>query len=179
MWIDKTKSYGFQGVPENVWNFHLGGYQVCEKWLKDRKGRTLSADDINHYHRIIVALNETISIMAEIDQVIEAHGGWPGAFQDRQKDTVATYASEFANKAYEAPFLMAAEKPSLFDPAKPAIKTPTHAVKLNNADWKTWEAISKWAKQTTGINTYWENMPWKSVIFSRAVSDHQTSRKKI
>lgn len=86
VWIDKAKSLGFQGVSEKVWNFYIGGYQVCEKWLKDRKGRTLSPDDINHYHRIVVALSETIRIMAEIDKVIEAHGGWPGAFQVKKDD---------------------------------------------------------------------------------------------
>jgi len=72
---------GFRGVPEAVWNFHIGGYQVCEKWLKDRKGRTLSKDDLAHYQKIVVALAETIRLMKEIDEVIEAHGGWPGAFQ--------------------------------------------------------------------------------------------------
>jgi hypothetical protein len=77
---------GFRPVPEEVWNFHIGGYKVCEKWLKDRgpkkgnPGRTLTDDDIAHYHKIIIALTETIRIMAEIDEVIEAHGGWPGAF---------------------------------------------------------------------------------------------------
>ncbi len=71
---------GFRGVPEAVWNFHIGGYQVCEKWLKDRKGRTLSKDDIAHYQKIVVALAETIRLMQEIDEVIEKHGGWPGAF---------------------------------------------------------------------------------------------------
>jgi hypothetical protein len=59
----------------------LGGYQVCEKWLKDRKGRTLSRDDIGHYHKIVVALSEIIHLMKEIDEVIDKHGGWPGAFQ--------------------------------------------------------------------------------------------------
>ena len=77
VWINASQR--FEGVPEAVWNFHVGGYQVCEKWLKDRKGRTLSADDIAHYQRVVVALNETIRLMAEIDRVIEAHGGWPGA----------------------------------------------------------------------------------------------------
>jgi len=72
---------GFHGVPEAVWNFHVGGYKVCEKWLKDRKGRRLSAEDITHYQRIVVALSETLRIMGEIDAVIEEHGGWPGAFQ--------------------------------------------------------------------------------------------------
>jgi predicted helicase len=71
---------GFVGVPEAVWNFQIGGYQVCEKWLKDRKGRTLSDNDISHYQKIVVALSETIRLMAEIDNVIEEHGGWPGAF---------------------------------------------------------------------------------------------------
>ena len=77
VWINKAQTAGFRGVPEAVWNFHIGGYQVCEKWLKDRKGRTLSAEDIEHYQRVVVALNETIRIMAAIDAVIEAHGGWP------------------------------------------------------------------------------------------------------
>jgi hypothetical protein len=74
---------GFRGVPEAVWNFHIGGYQVCEKWLKDRKGRTLTDDDIAHYHKIVVALSETIRLMAEIDEVINHHGGWPGAFSQK------------------------------------------------------------------------------------------------
>ena len=79
--IDKARTAGFRGVLEEVWNFRIGGHQVCEKWLKDRKGRTLSEEDINHYHRIVVALSETIRLMSEIDNVIEAHGGWPDAFQ--------------------------------------------------------------------------------------------------
>ncbi|MGH7930536.1 MAG: type ISP restriction/modification enzyme, partial [Candidatus Binatia bacterium] len=80
VWLDGEQTRGFRGVPEEVWNFHIGGYQVCQKWLKDRKGRTLTADDITHYHRIVIALHETIRIMREIDEVIEAHGGWPHAF---------------------------------------------------------------------------------------------------
>ena len=83
----KPGTIGFQGVPEDVWNFHIGGYQVCHKWLKDRKGRTLSDEDVAHYQKIVVALNETIRIMAEIDEVIEAHGGWPEAFQTGEART--------------------------------------------------------------------------------------------
>ena len=67
----------FQGVPREVWEFHIGGYQVLEKWLKDRKGRELTWDDIQHYQKVVVALKETIRLMAEIDAVIDAHGGWP------------------------------------------------------------------------------------------------------
>jgi predicted helicase len=77
VWLDKAQTTGFKGVREDVWNFHIGGYQVCEKWLKDRKGRTLSADDRAHYQKIVIALSETIRLMAEIDAVIEKHGGWP------------------------------------------------------------------------------------------------------
>ncbi|MEX2445192.1 MAG: type ISP restriction/modification enzyme [Alkalispirochaeta sp.] len=80
VWLDKTQTTGFKGVCEQVWSFRIGTYQVCHKWLKDRKGRTLSDDDIAHYQKIVVALSETIRIMGEIDEVIEAHGGWPGAF---------------------------------------------------------------------------------------------------
>ena len=76
----KPGAIGFHGVPETVWNFHIGGYQVCEKWLKDRKGRTLTEDDIHHYQKIVVALQDTIRLMHEIDAVIERYGGWPGAF---------------------------------------------------------------------------------------------------
>ncbi len=80
VWVDKAQTIGFQGVREAVWNFHIGGFQVCEKWLKDRKGRTLTKGDQDHYQKIVVALTETIRLMAEIDKVIDEHGGWPGAF---------------------------------------------------------------------------------------------------
>jgi predicted helicase len=80
VWVDKRRTAGFKGISEDIWNFHIGGYQVCHKWLKDRKGRTLSNDDIAHYHKIVVALSETIRLMGEIDEVIDQHGGWPDAF---------------------------------------------------------------------------------------------------
>jgi len=83
VWLDKDRTCGFEGVPEAIWNFHIGGYQVCEKWLKDRKGRKLLRDDIDHYQRIVVALAETIRLMKEIDAVIDKHGGWPKAFSAR------------------------------------------------------------------------------------------------
>ena len=64
----------FEGVPEDVWNFHIGGYQVLEKWLKDRRGRLLTYDDLTHYQKVVVALSETIRIMKEIDKAIPE---WP------------------------------------------------------------------------------------------------------
>jgi hypothetical protein len=99
---------GFRDVPEAVWNFHIGGYQVCEKWLKDRKGRTLSDDDIAHYQKIVVALAETIRLMGEIDKVIERCGGWPNAFAQGQSEP-----SEAAN-------------PDNVLPLRPKTRTFTH-----------------------------------------------------
>ncbi len=78
VWINETQY--FEKVPEDVWKFRVGIYQVCQKWLKDRRGRTLSPEDIEHYKKIVTAISETIRLMSEIDQVIEAHGGWPSAF---------------------------------------------------------------------------------------------------
>ncbi len=59
----------FGDVPETAWNFWIGGYQPAQKWLKDRKGRTLTNEDIEHYQKMIVALVETDKIMKEINQV--------------------------------------------------------------------------------------------------------------
>jgi predicted helicase len=75
VWINKTQYV--DGVPSDVWAFHIGGYQVCQKWLKDRKGRQLTYDDITHYQRIVAALAETIQCMGEIDETISRRGGWP------------------------------------------------------------------------------------------------------
>ena len=75
VWIN-TAQY-FEGVPKEVWEFHVGGYQVCAKWLKDRKGRKLTYDDLTHYQQIVSALAETIKLMENVDNVINASGGWP------------------------------------------------------------------------------------------------------
>jgi predicted helicase len=65
--INPTQYFG--GVPEVAWNFYIGGYQPAQKWLKDRKGRTLSLDDLRHYAKIIIALTETDRLMKKIDAV--------------------------------------------------------------------------------------------------------------
>lgn len=75
VWINATQY--FADVPEEVWAFHVGGYQVCEKWLKDRKGRALDHGDLKHYCRVVAALGDTIRLMAEVDEAIETAGGWP------------------------------------------------------------------------------------------------------
>lgn len=81
----------FATVPETAWEHWIGGYQPAQKWLKDRSqtgakdrlkpGRLLTPEDILHYRRMIVALEETGTVMAEIDRVIDRHGGWPDAFR--------------------------------------------------------------------------------------------------
>jgi len=68
--IINKKGDRFTGVPKSVWEFYVGGYQVCHKWLKDRKGRQLSPEDLNHYQKIIIALSETMQIMKAIDAAI-------------------------------------------------------------------------------------------------------------
>ena len=59
----------FSNVPLTAWEFYIGGYQPAQKWLKDRKGRTLNFEDILHYQKIIVALSETNRLMKEIDKI--------------------------------------------------------------------------------------------------------------
>ena len=66
-----NKEQYFDGVSELAWNFYIGGYQPLQKWLKDRKGRKLSDEDIVHYQKIVVALTETDRLMNEIDEVFE------------------------------------------------------------------------------------------------------------
>ena len=57
----------FQDVPKTAWEFYIGGYQPAQKWLKDRKARTLSFDDRMHYRNIIHILMETDRIMKTIE----------------------------------------------------------------------------------------------------------------
>ena len=64
VYINATQYFG--NVPETAWNFYIGGYQPAQKWLKDRKGRVLSSEDLDHYQRIIKILLETDRIMKVI-----------------------------------------------------------------------------------------------------------------
>lgn len=57
----------FEGIEKEVWEYQIGGYQVLEKWLKDRKKRVLGLEDIQHYCRVATALKRTIEIQEEID----------------------------------------------------------------------------------------------------------------
>ena len=64
----------FEGMPRVVWKYVVGGYQVAQKWLKDRKGHLLTFDELQHYGRVIASVNETIRIQARIDEAIPS---WP------------------------------------------------------------------------------------------------------
>jgi len=67
VWLNDTQYFG--AVPQTAWNFPIGGYLPAQKYLKDRKNRALTWDEINHYQKIIVALIETARVMGEIDKV--------------------------------------------------------------------------------------------------------------
>ncbi|MDZ7660486.1 type ISP restriction/modification enzyme [Fodinibius sp.] len=67
VWINEKQYFG--NVPKKAWEFYIGGYQPAEKWLKDRRDRELSIEEIQHYQKIIVALMETDRIMRKIDGV--------------------------------------------------------------------------------------------------------------
>lgn len=67
VWINDEQY--FEKVPIKAWEFYIGGYQPAQKWLKDRRDKELSFEEIQHYQKIIVALTETDHLMKEIDQI--------------------------------------------------------------------------------------------------------------
>jgi len=64
-----NKEQFFEGVPEKVWNFYMGGYQVLDKWLKSRKKRELSSSEIEQFIQIVEIIKHTIGYMQKIDEV--------------------------------------------------------------------------------------------------------------
>jgi len=67
VWLNDTQYFG--EVPQTAWQFPIGGYLPAQKYLKDRRDRALTWDEINHYQKIIVALAETAKVMKQIDAV--------------------------------------------------------------------------------------------------------------
>ena len=59
----------FGNVPETVWEFYIGGYQPAQKWLKDRRDKVLTDEEINHYQKMIVSISNTIKLMDEINKI--------------------------------------------------------------------------------------------------------------
>ncbi len=84
VWINGNQY--FDNVAPDIYQLTVGGYVPAEKWLKDRKGRRLSSDDVAHYRAIIAVLAETVHRMTEIDAIIDKHGGWPAAFQSTEPE---------------------------------------------------------------------------------------------
>jgi hypothetical protein len=80
-WIDKAKSVGLNGLSDDVWASEFGGYKVFEKWLKDRKGRMLTEQDVAHLQLIANVLIETNQLMQDIDLSISQCGGWAASFR--------------------------------------------------------------------------------------------------
>ena len=71
VWLD--------GVPPDVWAYHVGGHHVCKKWLKDRRGRLLTEEEMAIYAQIVRAIEQTLCCAQTIDAAIELHGGWTRA----------------------------------------------------------------------------------------------------
>lgn len=72
--INQTKR--FDRICQSTWEFPVGGHQPLRKWLKDRRGRLLSEKEQGIYRKMIVALDQTQSLMKSIDTTIDSHGGW-------------------------------------------------------------------------------------------------------
>jgi hypothetical protein len=68
----------FESISPEVWQYQIGGYQVCDKWLKDRKGRVLSLDDIRHYCKVVTSIGKTIEFQKTIDEI----------FSEVEKETI-------------------------------------------------------------------------------------------
>ncbi len=68
----------FAGIQKEVWEYPIGGYQVCEKWLKDRKDRILTLQDVKHYRQIVISLAKTIKLQKAIDEI----------YQEIEKETI-------------------------------------------------------------------------------------------
>jgi predicted helicase len=74
VWINGAQY--FEPVPPEVWAYRVGGYQVCHKWLDDRKGATLPYDERLTYQRMVTALWGTLALQAQIDAVARGAWGW-------------------------------------------------------------------------------------------------------
>ena len=125
---------GFANVRQGVWQHTIGGYQVLHKWLDDRRkaGRSLSQDDIIHWLRVYAALQATQALMAQVDDAINAHGGWPGAFsQNHPPPDAAALAVE---QAVHKEQLKAQKKALSATKQRAAHSSPTGATSLFNFD---------------------------------------------
>jgi len=125
---------GFANVHQSIWQHTVGGYQVLHKWLDDRRkaGRSLSQDDITYWLRVYAALQATQKLMLKVDEVIEANGGWPGAFsQNHPSPDAATLAAE---QMVQKEQLKAQKKVTSATKKRAAVSSPTGATSLFDFD---------------------------------------------
>lgn len=125
---------GFANVHQSIWQHTIGGYQVLHKWLDDRRkaGRSLSQDDITHWLRVYAALQATQKLMLQVDEAIEANGGWPGAFsQNHPPPDAATLAAEQRAQKEQ---LKAQKKAATAAKKSAAAVSPTGATSLFDFD---------------------------------------------
>ena len=59
----------FESVEPEIWSYYIGGYQILDKWLKDRTGKILFREDVNHFLKVISSLNYTIDLQKQIDKI--------------------------------------------------------------------------------------------------------------
>ena len=89
IYINKTQY--FEGTNSDVWKYRIGDYQVLDKWLKYRRGRKLSFEDIRHYCKVVTAIKRTIEIQEEIDKL----------YPDVEKDIVAFKENDKQNASLD------------------------------------------------------------------------------
>ncbi|MFX0015007.1 MAG: type ISP restriction/modification enzyme [Promethearchaeota archaeon] len=82
-----NSSHFFEGVSEEVYEFHIGGYQVCRRWLRNYRDKILTKNDILFFGRIVKVIQETIRLMEKIDSIILQYQGWPEAFLSKSIST--------------------------------------------------------------------------------------------
>lgn len=125
---------GFANVHQSIWQHTIGGYQVLHKWLDDRRKakRDLGQEDITHWLRVYASLEATQKLMPQVDEAIEAHGGWPGAFsQKHPPPDAATLAAEQSAKKEQ---LKAQKKAATANKKKVTAVSPTGATSLFDFD---------------------------------------------
>ncbi len=144
----------FEDVPKATWEFHVGGYQPCEKWLKDRAakggkkqsdGRVLTDEDTLHYRRMVTALTETRRIMAEIDKVIEstAAGRGRSRWAGRNRPMAMRSAIHYPDTHLQSPQAMASAM-LLWDKLRVIVPFDGYRIEYDNCDMAgAWELIGK------------------------------------
>jgi hypothetical protein len=133
---------GFANVHQSIWQHTIGGYQVLHKWLDDRRkaGRSLSQDDITHWLRVYAALQATQKLMLQVDEAIEANGGWPGEGKDNtqcafsQNHPPPDAATLAAEQMVQKEQLKAQKKAATATTKRSAAASPTGATSLFDFD---------------------------------------------